>query len=312
MRKERIVFLGTPLFAKVILKALINNEYNVVGVVSQPDKPTGRKHTILPTPVKELALEHGIPVSQPAKLRLEPESVLQYEPDLIITCAYGQIVPEEILQYPKHGCLNIHPSDLPKYRGGAPIQRAIWNGDTTTAICLMEMVKQMDAGRVFAREYVDVDVNDTYETLNARLADLSANLLVKYLPEYLEDKLVGEVQDEEKVVLARNISKEEEMVHFDTEDVTECYNHIRALYSDPIAYGVIENKRVKFMSVQMELQEVNEAPGTVLGFTNGTMNIACKNGILKVVELQMEGKSRMTADAFKNGAGRQLVGKRFA
>lgn len=312
MRKERIVFLGTPLFAKVILKTLIDNEYNVVGVVSQPDKPTGRKHTILPTPVKELALEHGIPVSQPAKLRLEPESVLQYEPDLIITCAYGQIVPEEILQYPKHGCLNIHPSDLPKYRGGAPIQRAIWNGDSKTAICLMEMVKQMDAGRVYAREYVDIDINDTYETLNARLADLSANLLVKYLPEYLEDKLVGEVQDEEKVVLARNISKEEEMVHFDTEDVTECYNHIRALYSDPIAYGIIENKRVKFMSVQMELQEVNEAPGTVLGFTNGTMNIACKNGILKVVELQMEGKSRITADAFKNGAGRQLVGKRFA
>ncbi len=311
MTDLRIVFLGTPNFARGILESLILNQYNVVGVISQPDKPVGRKHEIKPTPVKELALENNIPVYQPVKLKEESDVVINLQPDLIITCAYGQIVPDDILQTPKYGCLNIHPSLLPKYRGGAPIQRAIWNGDTETGVCLMEMVKKMDAGRVFARVTHPIDKDITSSELFDELERVSRKLLIDNLPLYLEGKLTGVEQDEDKVVIARNIAKEEEQVHFNQENIHEVYNHIRALIDTPIAYGMIEGKRMKFYEARMEEKENAYPSGTILSFEDGAMIVACTGGLLKVYELQLEGKSKMKAKDFANGAGRQLVGKRF-
>ncbi len=311
MTDLRIVFLGTPNFARGILESLILNHYNVVGVISQPDKPVGRKHEIKPTPVKELALENNIPVFQPIKLREESHVVIDLQPDLIVTCAYGQIVPDDILQTPKYGCLNIHPSLLPKYRGGAPIQRAIWNGDTETGVCLMEMVKKMDAGRVFARVVHPIHPDITSSELFDELEQVSRKLLIDNLPLYLEGKLEGIKQDEDKVVIARNIAKEEEQVHFSKENVHEVYNHIRALIDAPIAYGMIEGKRMKFYEARMEEKEVNTPSGTIVAFEEGAMIVSCTGGLLKVYELQLEGKSKMKAKDFANGAGRQLVGKRF-
>ncbi len=311
MTDLRIVFLGTPNFARGILESLIINHYNVVGVISQPDKPIGRKHEIKPTPVKELALEHDIPVFQPVKLKEESDVVLNLNPDLIITCAYGQIVPDDILASPKLGCINIHPSLLPKYRGGAPIQRAIWNGDTETGVCLMEMVKKMDAGRVYACEHHPIDKDITSSELFDELEQVSRKLLIDNLPLYIEGKLKGIEQDESKVVIARNIAKEEEQVYFDKEDVHEAYNHIRALIDAPIAYGVIEGKRMKFYEAKIEECETCSPYGVITSFTDGAMLVRCKGGMLKVYELQLEGKSKMKAKDFANGAGRQLVGKRF-
>ncbi len=307
MENPRIVFFGTPAFAAGMLKVLIEEKYQVVLAVTQPDKPVGRKKIIQRTPVAALADEHGIPVLQPVRLSLGADEVLAYEPDLIVTCAYGQFVPSKILNAPKLGALNVHPSLLPRYRGGAPIQRAIMNGDEKTGVCLMEMIKQMDAGRVYARTETPVYPDETGSELFDRLEKISADLLRESLPLYLEGKLEGIPQPQEGVVLAPNIAREEELVSFEKEPLDVLYNHMRALIDEPYAYGIISGKRFKFCRVRKLAAEVCEAPGTVTGFENHAMKIAAKGGYILVSEMQLEGKSRMNADAFANGAGRSLV-----
>lgn len=311
MTKPRIVFFGTPEFACTVLQALIDEGHQVVAAVSQPDRPVGRKHLIVRTPVHALAEENGIPVLQPEKLRDEADAVLAYDPELIVTCAYGQIVPESILKYPRLGCVNIHPSLLPKYRGGAPIHHAVLNGDDRTGVCLMEMVKKMDAGRVFACHEVKIGEDMTSEELDLKLKEESIRIIREELPRYIAGELEGIEQDEEKVVFAPNISREMEQVHFQEEDVNTAYNHIRALIDWPISYGMLEGKRIKFYKARKEIREHSHVPGEVLGFAEGAMEIAAKGGIIKIYELQPEGKKRMSADQFANGAGRGLNGKVF-
>ena len=311
MKDIRIVFFGTPKFACSVLKTLILEKYNVVAVVSQADKPVGRKQIIEKTPTHILADEYNIPVVQPLKLRDEVESVLAYEPELVVTCAYGQIIPESILNYPKYGCLNVHPSLLPKYRGGAPVHRAIMNGDKETGVCLMEMVKAMDAGKVYAVEKVDIDEDMTTFDLNNELEKVSSSMIIKYLPMYLNGELPGIEQDESKVVLAKNISREEEQVSFENEDIDTIYNHIRALIDWPIAYGSLEGKRVKFYNARKTNINHDYKIGEIIDFNDSSMNIACKNGILHIYELQYEGKNKMDAKSFYNGLGKNLVGKIF-
>lgn len=311
MEDVRIVFIGTPVFATKILQVLVEEKYHVVAAVSQPDKPTGRKHLLTPTPVHAMADQYGIPVIQPEKLRKQADEVLAFQPDLIVCCAYGQMIPDSILAAPRHGCLNIHPSLLPKYRGGAPVHHAVWAGDPETGVCLMEMVKAMDAGRVYAEAVVPIGPDETTEELNLKLEDASCELLRRSLPEYLAGKLPGVLQDESLATIAHNISKEEEQVVFAGEEINTLYNHVRALIDWPISYGLIDGHRVKFYRARKRVQPVSEAPGTVLGFEDGAMKIACMGGILLVYELQAEGKSRMTAEAFANGAGRAMIGRKF-
>ncbi len=311
MKDLRVIFMGTPVFACSVLEALIEEKYTVVLAVTQPDKPVGRHHQVVRTPVHELADTYGIPVLQPERLREETEKILEYAPDLIVTCAYGQFVPEVILNYPKYGCLNIHPSLLPKYRGGAPVHHAVWNGDRETGVALMEMVRRMDAGRVYAVKRVPIGPDETTEELNLRLMEVSRELIREALPEYLEGKLTGIEQDEEKVTVARNISKEDEFVSFRNEDLHQVYNHIRALIDWPIAYARINNKRLKIYRAEIAERDIAAEPGTVLGFRDGAMEVACTGGILRILELQPEGKKRMKASDFANGAGRSLIGQCF-
>lgn len=307
----KVVFIGTPEFAVHILQTLIDEKYNIVAAVAQPDKPTGRKHLLTPTPVHALADQYHIPVLQPVKLRLQSQEVLDLKPDLIVCCAYGQMVPDDILAAPKYGCVNIHPSLLPKYRGGAPVHHAVWAGDTKTGVCLMEMVHAMDAGRVYACNEVKIGPDETTEELNTALEEASATLLKTALPEYLKGNLPGIPQEESLVSIARNISREDEQVSFAKEEINTLYNHVRALIDWPIGYGMVEGKRIKFLKARKEIKAVTEAPGTILGFQDEAMEIACNGGVLKIYELQPEGKSRMSAAAFANGAGRALVGKQF-
>ena len=311
MDSIRIVFFGTAEFAAAILNRLYEDQYQIVGAVSQPDRPIGRKHVIEPTPVHALAEAHGTPCIAPKNLKEEPEGVLDMKPDLIITCAYGQFVPDVILEAPRYGCLNIHPSALPKYRGGAPIQRTIWNGDSSIDICMMEMVHAMDAGRVFARTCVPIDPDETSGELLRKLAPLAADLLSENLPKYLRGELTGTAQEESRKTIARNISREEEQIWFQKESMPSLYNHCRALLEEPGPYGLIEDKRIKFLKVRMEQKEVSAAPGTILASQNHAMRIACKGGILNVFRLQMQGKNAMDADAFMNGTGRNLIGRQF-
>lgn len=311
MEKPRIIFFGTPEFAVSLLQTLLNMQCNVVAAVSQPDRPVGRKHILTPTPIHALCIENHIPCLQPEKLSLQKDDILSYQPELIVTCAYGQFVPTSILSYPRLGCLNIHPSLLPKYRGGAPIHHAIMNGDKVTGVSLMEMVKEMDAGRVYAQVKLPIGEDETQSELSQRLNDASCQLLRDNLQDYIDGKLPGVPQDENLVTIGYNISREEEEVHFASEDIDTLYNHIRGLIDWPVAYGMLENKRVKFYKVRKEKKFIKELPGTVLGFQNHAMHIACINGILKVYELQMEGKKKMDADAFKNGYAQEVCGKVF-
>lgn len=311
MKETRIMFFGTPEFAVRILETLVEEKYNVIATVSQPDRPVGRKHRIEPTPVHACSMKYDIPCLQPEKLKDISEEIKKYQPELIMTCAYGQFIPSSILSLPIKGCLNIHPSLLPKYRGGAPIQHAVMNGDTETGVSLMEMITRMDAGRIYACYHTEIGKDETFGELNERLMDISCQLVKEQLPLYLEGKLEGKAQDEEKVVLGLNITKEEEKVSFADEDLTSLYNHIRGLIEWPLAYGMLDGKRVKFCRVRKEIKDIDNKPGTVLGFDSDSMCIACKGGILHVLELQMEGKKRMQASAFKNGYASEVEGKVF-
>lgn len=311
MNKPRVIFFGTPEFACAILKTLNEENYPVIAAVSQPDKPVGRKRRIIPTPVHALADELGIPVIQPEKLKEAAEEIGNLQPELIVTCAYGQIIPQKILSMPAYGCLNIHPSLLPKYRGGAPIHHAVMAGDDMTGVCLMEMVKKMDAGKIYDRRMVPVGEDETTAELTVKLIEAGCDLIRNSLPRYLAGELPGEEQDEAEAVIIRNISPEEEQIRFHEEKLNGLYNHARALIDWPLPYGIIEGKRMRFLKVRKEECGVSDEPGTILGFRDQAMEIACDGGILKVYELQPEGKKPMAADAYKNGAGRTMIGRVF-
>lgn len=311
MKQIRIIFFGTTEFASGILQTLIDEGYNVVAVVSQPDKPVGRKHTIQMTPTHVLADQYQIPVIQPDLLKEHVDDVLRYEPELILTCAYGQFVPVRILEYPRYGCINVHPSLLPKYRGGAPIHHAVIGGEAETGVSLIQMTKAMDAGDIYARVTTPLGKDETMAELNERLLVLSKQLVKDHLEDYIAGKLVGQPQDDSKVILGLNITKEEEKVQFAVEDVQTLYNHIRGLIDWPMPYGVIDGKRIKFCKVRMRKEDYQARPGEILGFKNHAMEVASIGGIIEVYELQPEGKSRMTADAYANGAGRNMIGKVF-
>lgn len=311
MFQEKIIFFGTGTFSCAILKMLKEEKYNVIAAVSQPDRPVGRKHIITATPVHALCIEMGIPCLQPEKLRKESHLVTDLKPDLIITCSYGQIVPDDILACPEKGCLNIHPSLLPKYRGASPMHFPIINGDTETGVSLMEMTHAMDAGMVYAQLKLPIGPDDTEADMEPRLREASVQLLKDNLPLYLAGKLVGKAQDESQVTVCHTIPREFEQVHFRQEKINALYNHIRGLIDWPLPYGLLEGKRMKFYKVRREVKNCQEAPGTIMGFDRDSMLVAADGGVIHVLEMQMEGHKRMNAQAFRNGMEKEVTGKRF-
>ena len=306
MEKDiRIVFMGTPEFASNVLKGLVENNYNIVAVVSQPDKEVGRKRILTPSPVKEMALSHGLKVLTPVKIRKEYEEVLSLEPDLIITCAYGQIIPKALLEYPKYKCINTHGSLLPKGRGGAPIQRSIMNGEDKTGITIMFMNEKMDEGDILYQEEMPIDIHDTNATLFNKLSDLALQMLLKFLPEYIKGNYTAIKQDNDKASYTYNITKEEEFISFN-EDVKKVYDHIRGLLDNPGAYFVANDKKYKLISVDFEYCNDTDA-GLIRGLENNYFRIDAINGFIKVLKIKPEGKNEMDARSFFNGAGRSLV-----
>lgn len=310
METLKILFMGTPEIAKCMLETLHTSGYDIVGVVTQPDKKAGRKQQLKCSEVKQYALEHEIAVYQPISIKNEYESLFDVECDLIVTCAYGQFIPEALLQRPRLGSINVHASLLPKLRGGAPIHKAIIYGEKETGISIMRMVKRMDAGAVMAQSKITIGEDETMGELYARLSDCGAKLLLESVEVLAKGEAVFVEQDEASATFAYAITKGEEHIDFNR-DVQEVYNHIRGLIPWPIGYAMIQGKKYKFHKAKMIRKEHQEEAGKMIGLEKDALKISALNGYVLVEEIQMEGKGKMAAKAFFNGAGKQLVGACF-
>ena len=310
MNYYKVVFMGTPDFSVPILKGLIEN-YNVIGVVTQPDKEVGRHHEVEFSPIKKIALENNIKVVQPVKIRTDFDCVLEMNPDIIVTCAYGQIIPKEILDYPKFGCINVHASLLPKYRGGAPIHRAILNGEKETGITIMYMAEGMDDGDIISQEKVIIRDDETVGELHDELSDLGVKLLLDTLPSIFEGTNDRIKQDESKMCLAKIIKKEDEIIDFD-DSAINVYNKIRGLNPFPGSYAILDNKRVKIYKARIEKSNNNSIPGTIIDVLKDGIVVKTKDDSIVIEELKQEGKKKMSAKEFLNGVKKEdLINKKF-
>lgn len=301
--------MGTPAFSVPILEGLLEAGYTVQAVVTQPDRPVGRKKVITPTPVKEAALKHDLLVLQPEKISgsEEMEKIVELQPDILITAAFGQFLPEKLLQVPKHGAINVHASLLPKYRGGAPVHYSIINGEKETGVTIMEMIKKMDAGGIFAQESLPITKQDDVGTMFDKLSLLGKELLLKTLPSILDGSLTPTPQDEEKVTFSPNITREQEAIDWN-KTAEEVDNQVRGMRPWPIAFTTYEDVRWKLLAVEPLAEETTEASGTIIRKDKKNLWIACGNQtVLAIKELQPAGKGKQTIQAFLNGSGQHVV-----
>ena len=300
MNNKRIIFMGTPEISATVLEGIISSEYNVVAVIAQPDRPVGRKKILMPVPTKEVAIRHNIPVYQPIKIRKEYEFVKELNPDVIITLAYGQIVPQGLLDIPPLGCLNLHGSLLPKYRGAAPIQYALMNNDKVTGMTLMKMVKEMDAGEMYATEEVEIAEEDNSTSLFKKMGDAALRLILEELPTILEGKLVGVPQDESLVSFSPSIKPEEEKLDLN-KSKEELHGYIRALSDVPGAYLYLEGLKFKVYRSSIVSDELIGKVGEIVKADKKGLHLQTKNGVLSLLDVQLEGKKRMDYMSFING-----------
>ncbi|WP_029513701.1 methionyl-tRNA formyltransferase [Mycoplasmopsis primatum] len=276
----KILLAGTPDFAVPIFEKIINN-FNVVGIVSQPDRPSIRGHKIVETPVKLLAQKYNIPCYQPEKIGEIADELKKLDYDYLITAAFGQYIPTSVLNIAKKLNLNIHASLLPKYRGAAPIQHALLNNDDETGICLMEMVKQMDAGDIFAKIKINIDEKDTASSLFSKLSILASNNIVNWLVDIDKGLLKREIQNEDLVTLSPKLNKEDALISSEL-TCAEAINKIRAFEMNPGAYIILNNKRVKIYFAYM--RPVKNA-----------IEIHLKDGIIYATDYNIEGKKRVNS-----------------
>ncbi len=309
MTDINVIFMGTPIFACGILETLLDMKLNVVAVVSQPDKKVGRKQLIEETPVKQLAKQHQLPVVQPLNIKTDYDEVLHYKPDLIVTCAYGQIVPKALLEYPKLGCINVHASLLPAYRGGAPIHKAVIDGCSETGVTIMKMVEKMDAGDMYYQKKVPILLEDTMIDVYHRLIQCGQECLLEVLPAIILQQQPSVKQDEDLVSYAYNISKDNERISFNR-PVLEVYNHARGLIDWPVGYAILADKKIKFHQVSFKEEQHSYEIGQLLSIDKNVA-ICCLDGYLLVSKLQVEGKNTSSAIEFLNGWGKNKIGQCF-
>lgn len=298
----KIIFMGTPAFSAPILRMLVEQGYEVAAVVTQPDRPVGRKKILTPTPVKEEALRLGLPVLQPEKLKNpeELQQVLNLSPDLIITAAFGQILPTELLESPSLGAINVHASLLPDYRGGAPIHQAIMDGREKTGVTIMYMVDKLDAGDIISQIEVPIQKEDHTGGMFEKLSDAGTELLKATLPAIIAGTNERIPQDESKVTYARNISREQERVDWNR-SAQEIYNQVRGLYPWPVAYTTFNNDNMKIWWSEVVDPTVAGRSGEVVELTEDAVHVQTGKGILAITELQPAGKKRMAAKDYLTG-----------
>lgn len=299
----RIIFMGTPDFSVGVLERLINDGYEIVGVVTQPDRPVGRKRILTPPPVKVTAEKHGIPVLQPEKIRVDSEvdKVLALNPDLIVTAAFGQILPNRLLEAPKYGCINVHASLLPELRGGAPIHYAIMQGKAKTGVTIMYMVEKLDAGDMLAKVEVPIEETDHTGSLHDKLSKAGAQLVSETIPKLLNGEITPIKQNEEDATFAFNIKREQELIDW-TKEGEAIYNHIRGLHPWPVAYTLLNGKVLKVWWGEKVKTAKQGSAGEVLDIEKDGFVVKTGNDTaIKITDLQLAGKKRITAEQMLRG-----------
>ncbi len=307
----RIVFMGTPEFSVPALEYLVKSEYRVVGVYTQPDRPTGRGRTLEQSPVKKVALEHSLEVFQPVGLRNtdEVQRLAALRPDLILVSAFGKILPQDILDMPPFGCLNIHPSLLPKYRGATPIPSAILGGDSETGVTIMLMDTGMDTGPIVSQIIVGIEPQDTTESLSNRLAQAGVRVLAETLPLWFDRSLKTQPQDGTKVTYTAPITKEEGVINWQM-SAEEISRRVRAFYPWPGCYTWWQGKLLKILEAVALHNKRESLPGRVIALAPGqpaVVGVETGDRILGLLRVQLEGKRALTAAEFLSGQ-RTFVG----
>lgn len=303
----KIVFMGTPEFSKPILEALIEN-YDVELIVTQPDRHLGNK--VIEPIIKKVGLANNIKVFQPQKIRKEYQEIIDLKPDMIITCAYGQIIPKALLDYPKYGAINIHASLLPKLRGGAPIHHAIIDGYDKTGITIMYMNDKMDEGDIILQKETQITDEDTTNSLHDRLSLIGRDLILEAIPKIVKGEIKRIKQNEEEATYGYNISREDEKINF-LKTKREIFNQIRGLNSYPGAYTIFNGKILKVWESKIGTSNKEGQIGEIINIYDDGIGIKCSDGEIILTQVQLEGKKRQTAKEFINGHKNELIGSRL-
>lgn len=303
----KIIFAGTSQFAVPSLEILIHSAHHVVAVYTQPDRPAGRGRQLHVSPIKMLSEKKHIPVFQPETLRdkTTQQDVKTQSADVMVVVAYGMLLPETILNIPRLGCVNMHPSLLPKWRGAAPIQRAIAAGDRETGVSIIKMNQKMDAGPILQQEKYDLSGTETSGELHDQLSQLGARLLLTTLNQLEKNNIVPIPQDDKQATFARKIEKQEAMIDW-KKSAVDIFNQIRAFNPWPIATTHLLNQSLRIFKAAVSNKKTNVQPGTFLGFENNALCIATGNGILEIQSLQLPGKKEMSASDFMHGHAQLL------
>ncbi len=309
VKSARIIFMGTPDISAKVMEGMILEGYNIIALIAQPDRFVGRKKILTKVPTKVVAEKYNIPVFQVANIRKEYEFVKELNADVIVTLAYGQIVPVPLLEMPKFGAINLHGSLLPKYRGAAPIQYALINNEKKTGMTLMKMVEAMDAGEMYDKEEVEILEDDNSTSLFLKLGDAALRLILRALPKYLNGELIGIPQNEEEVTFAPSIKPEEEKIDLN-KTKEEIFGYIRGLADVPGAYLYLDNLKLKIFKSKIYSDEILGEVGQIVKADKSGLILQTKNGLLSLLELQKEGKNRMDYKSFING-NQGLVGKKL-
>ena len=309
----RIVFAGTPAFAVPTLQQLAASNHKLVGVLTQPDRPAGRGRQMQASPVKELAVSLGLPIAQPATLK-DPQIatwLADLQPELMVIVAYGLLLPKTILQLPVRGCVNVHASLLPRWRGASPIQSAILHGDRRSGVSIMQMEAGLDTGPVYAKCELDIRPDETADELHDRLSELGAQCLMDVVPRILDGSLVPQPQDDTRATHAGRISKADARIDW-TAAAKDIHNQIRAYNSWPVAETLLDGKRLRCWTSQLAS---GEAPGTdtgvIVSATEGALRVQTGDGLLDLQILQLPSRQRMSADELQRGYAGSLTGKQL-
>lgn len=299
--------MGTPDFSVPILRMLYDEGYSIAAVVTQPDRPVGRKRILTPPPVKEEALKLGLKVLQPEKLKgsEELQEILALNPDLVVTAAFGQILPKELLDAPKLGCINVHASLLPKYRGGAPIHQAIIDGEEKTGVTIMYMAEKLDAGDIISQREIPIEESDHTGIMFEKLSFLGRDLLKETLPSIIAGTNDRIPQDESKATFAHNISRDQERIDW-SKSAKDIYNQVRGLHPWPIAYTTFQGENVKIWWAKVGEPNFDGRPGEIVKIEKKSFEVATGKGTVQILEIQPAGKKRMSAEEYLRGVGSKL------
>ena len=302
--------MGTPEISAYVFEKMILDGYSFVGLVAQPDHPVGRKGIIEKCPTKVIAEKYNIPVFQPEKIRLDYSFIDEIKPDLVVTLAYGQIVPEGFLNKVPMGCLNLHGSLLPKYRGASPVQSVLINNESITGVTLMEMVKAMDAGKMYAKKEIKISDDDNATSLFDKVKEAASELILESLPRYINGELIGEEQDENEVTFCSIIKPEQEKLDLNL-SAKEIVGYIRGLSDEPGAYLYLNNLKLKIYKAKVVNNSVTNEVGTIIKADKSGLYMQAKDGVISLLEIQKEGKKRMDYRSFLNG-NQNLLGQKLS